>query len=104
MRLKNKNRGNVKLIKAIDKLISDIENSDWNSQIEIKKERPDADSIHSDGFYFFNISNYRTMILVVFDYNKYARIIWVGSHKKYILTFKNNRNTIKKWLRDNEWI
>lgn len=36
MRLKIKNRGNLKLIKAINKLISDIEKSDWNSQIEIK--------------------------------------------------------------------
>ena len=50
------------------------------------------------------LSNYRTMILIEFDFNKHARIIWVGSHKKYVLTFKNNRNTIKKWLRDNEWI
>ena len=55
LRLKIKNSGNLKLIKAIDKLISDIEKNDWSSQIEIKKVRPDADSIHSDGFYFFNI-------------------------------------------------
>lgn len=39
-RLKKKNRGNIKLTKAIDKLILEIEQNDWNSQIELKQTRP----------------------------------------------------------------
>jgi mRNA interferase HigB len=103
-RLKRKSRGNTNLEKSIDKLILDIEQNEWSSQFELKQTRPDADSVHSKGFYFFNINVHRTMILIEFDENKQARIIWTGSHQEYEITFKNNRNTIKKWLRDNEWI
>lgn len=103
-RLKRKNSGNTKLIKAIDKLIDDIQVNVWDSQIELKETRPDADCVHSDGFYFFNLNVHRTMILIEFDENKRARVIWTGSHQDYDKTFRNNKNTIKKWLKDNGWI
>lgn len=103
-RLKRKNRGNTSLIKAIDKLIDDIRVNVWDSQIELKETRPDADCVHSEGFYFFNLNVHRTMILIEFDENKRARVIWAGSHQDYDKTFKNNKNTIKKWLKDNGWI
>ncbi len=103
-RLKRKNRGNTKLIKAIDMLIDDIQVNVWDSQIELKETRPDADCVHSDGFYFFNLNIHRTMILIEFDENKRARVIWAGSHQDYDKTFKNNRKTIKKWLKNNGWI
>lgn len=45
------------------------------------------------------------MILVKFnDEDKQAEVVWVGSHQDYDKIFKNNKNTIKKWLRNNEWI
>lgn len=97
-KLKNKNRGNIKLIKAIDKLISDIESANWKNPIDIKETRPDADCIHSDGFYFFDLNVHRTMILVVFEDNE-ATVIWTGSHDEYDKTFKGNKTTIEKWLR-----
>lgn len=97
-KLKNKNRGNIKLIKAIDKLISDIESANWKKPIDIKETRPDADCIHSDGFYFFDLNVHRTMILVVFEDNE-ATVIWTGSHDEYDKTFKGNKTTIEKWLR-----
>ena len=103
-RLKRKNKGNAKLVKAIDKLIRDIQENEWNSQLELKETRPDADCVHSDGFYFLNLNIHRTMVLIEFDENKRVRILWTGSHQDYENTFKNNRNTIKKWLRFNEWI
>jgi mRNA-degrading endonuclease HigB of HigAB toxin-antitoxin module len=103
-RLKRKNRGNTKLIKAIDKLINDVQVNNWDSQLDLKETRPDADCVHSEGFYFFNINVHRTMILIEFDENKRARVIWIGSHQDYDKTFKNNRNSIKKWLKDNGWI
>lgn len=103
-RLKRKNRGNNNLINAIDKLIVDIQVNIWDSPIELKETRPDADCVHSDGFYFFNLNVHRTMILIEFDENKRARIIWTGSHQDYDKIFKNNKNTIKKWLKDNGWI
>lgn len=97
-KLKNKNRGNIKLIKAIDKLTSDIENAKWTKQTDIKETRPDADCVHSNGFYFFDLNVHRTMILVVFEDNE-ATVIWTGTHDEYDKTFKGNKKTIEKWLR-----
>ncbi len=100
---KRKNKGNVFLSKAIDKLIYDIKNNNWKNQKELNKTRPDADSVHNDGFYFFDINLHRTMVLVEFSDNE-ATIVWIGAHKEYEITFKNNKNTIKKWLKSNDWI
>lgn len=97
-KLKAKNRGNTKLIKAIDKLVSDVESANWTNQTDIKESRQDADCIHSDGFYFFDINIHRTMILVVFEDNE-ATVIWTGSHDEYDKVFKGNKATIEKWLR-----
>ncbi|WP_373495531.1 type II toxin-antitoxin system HigB family toxin [Aquiflexum sp.] len=102
-KLKKKNRGNVPLSNAIDKLIEDIENNDWENQTKLIKSRPDADCVHSDGFYFFNLNIHRTMILIEFDDDE-ASVVWVGTHQEYETTFKNNKNTIKKWLSSNNWI
>ena len=103
-RLKRKNRGNLKLEKAIDSLIAEIERSDWKNPNELKESRSDADNVHSDGFYFFNLNIHRTMILIEFDEYGVATVVWAGSHQEYEKIFKNNKSTIKKWLRDNEWI
>lgn len=102
-KLKRKNKGNISLNKAIDKLIEDINNNEWKNQTELKETRPDADNVHSDGFYFFNINIHRTMILIEFDDNE-ATAVWVGTHQDYENTFKNNKFTIRKWLKSNDWI
>ncbi len=102
-KLKRKNRGNVTLTKAIDKLIKDIDENNWKDPVELKNTRPDADNVHSDGFYFFNMDVHRTMILIEFSDGE-ATAVWAGTHKEYESIFKNNRNTIKKWLRSNDWI
>ena len=59
--------------------------------------------MHSDGFYFFNISVHRTMILIEFDDGE-TSVVWLGNHKEYENIFKNNKSTIKKWLKSNNWI
>ena len=102
-KLKRKNKGNTSLAKAIDKLIEDIEENDWKNQTELSDSRSDADCVHSNGFYFFNLSIHRTMILIEFDDGE-ASIVWLGSHEKYEKTFRNNKVTIKNWLKSNNWI
>lgn len=102
-KLKKKNRGDNQLTKAIDDLINDIEKESWKKPIELIKTRPDADCVHSDGFYFFNIKIHRTMIMIEFEQDK-AIVVWAGSHNQYEKTFQNNRNVIEKWLRDKNWI
>lgn len=102
-KIKRKNKGNKLLNKEIDKLISDIEGNNWRNSFEMSRIRPDADCVHNDGFYFFNISVHRTMILIEFDDNE-ASVVWVGSHQDYDRIFKNNRNSIRNWLKSNDWI
>ncbi|MCL6220413.1 type II toxin-antitoxin system HigB family toxin [Zunongwangia pacifica] len=102
-KLKRKNKGNIPLAKAIDKLMKDIYDNDWKDQSELNKTRTDADNVHSDGFYFFNIAIHRTMILIEFE-DEEATVVWAGTHQQYETIFKNNRNTIKKWLKSNDWI
>ena len=99
-KLKRKNLGNVSLCNAIDKLFKQLETKNWNNPLELVKDRPDADNVHSEGFYFFNLSVHRTMILIEFEEEE-ATIVWCGKHDEYVQTFNNNKNTIEKWLRDN---
>jgi mRNA interferase HigB len=99
LKLKRKNRGSLKLGKAIDKLILDIESANWNDKFELIESRPDADRVHSEDFFFFNINIHRTLILIVFI-EQYAEILWVGNHDEYDSIFKGNKNTIEVWLRN----
>lgn len=63
-KLRKKNKENIALGKAIDGLISDILNNNWNSPLELKISRPDADCVHSDGFYFLDLAVHRIMVLI----------------------------------------
>jgi hypothetical protein len=103
LKLKKKNMGNDKLIHEINLLLHTREL--FNPQLErISDVRKDADCVHSDGFYFFNIQMHRTMILMVLDEEGEATIVWAGKHQEYETTFKNNKKTIEKWLRKNGYI
>ena len=103
-KLKAKNRGNIPLSKAIDNLISDLEEKKWFNPIELKRGRPDADLVHREGFYFFNLNVHRTMILIEFEEDGEANIVWCGTHQQYEPEFKNNKNSIEKWLRNTGFI
>ncbi len=102
-KLKRKKRGNVSLVKEIDQLIEDFETHNWQSPDEIKKDRKDADCVHSEGFYFFNIEIHRTMILIEFEDNE-ASVVWVGDHQEYDRVFKNNKSAIANWLKSKDLI
>lgn len=103
-KLKRKNKGNKALIASIDLLIDDFLNNNFKNQNELLIVRPDADCVHNDGFYFLDIHIHRTMVLIEFEENGEITIVWCGSHNEYEITFKNNKNTIRKWLKDREWI
>ncbi len=75
LKLKKKNRGNTKLVKAISQLIDDIEEAEWNDHHELKLDRSDADCVHNDGFYFFDINIHRTMVWVVFE-DDVTTVLW----------------------------
>jgi mRNA interferase HigB len=103
-KLKRKNKGNTSLVLEINNLIIDIEENNWKNPTELKAVRKDADCVHSDGFYFFNISIHRTLILIEFEEDGDASVVWVGNHQEYEKIFKNNKSVIKKWLKSNNWI
>lgn len=103
LKVKQKNIGNTKLCNAIDKLIADLESFEPDKQ-NIHDIRKDADCVHNDGFYFFDIHLYRTFIMIELDEKREGTIIWVGTHQEYDTTFKNNKGTIEKWLRRNGYI
>jgi len=103
-KLKMKNKGNAPLIAAIDLLIIDLETNEFKNPTDFLSVRPDADCVLSDGFYFLNIHVHRTLVLIEFEANGDITIVWCGTHDEYVNTFKNNKNTIRKWLKDREWI
>jgi hypothetical protein len=104
VKLKLKQKGNLRLLSEIDLLIQDLETNDFAAFQDLKKVRLDADKVHSDGFYFFNIHIHRTLILLEMDETGEATIVWAGSHQEYEEVFKNNKVTISKWLKQNGWI
>ncbi len=97
-KLKIKNKGNVLLHNAIDRLFDNLKESNWGNKLDVINERPDANCVHDD-FYFFDINIHRVFILIEFEEDG-ATIIWCGNHDEYETTFKNNKNTIKKWLKN----
>lgn len=100
LKIKKKNIGNRKLCAEIDKLITDLEKFTPKRE-NISDIRKDADCVHSDGFYFFDINIHRTLILIELDADGEATIVWAGTHQEYEAIFKNNKLTIEKWLRKN---
>jgi hypothetical protein len=99
MKLKLKNRGNSILCSEVDKLILDIDSFTGNNIDDLKFIRKDADCVHEDGFYFFDIQHHRVLVQLSFKHIKTATITWVGNHQDYERTFKNNKQVIEKWLR-----
>ena len=100
---KRKNIGNARLIKAIDVLINQIDKAEWQKRTDLIKSRPDSECVHSDGFFFLNLVNHRILILFLFEEN-IAAVIWIGSHDDYEITFRNNKSTVARWLRNQQLI
>lgn len=44
------------------------------------------------------------MILIEFEEDGEATIVWAGNHDEYEKVFKNNRDVIHTWLKNNSWI
>lgn len=102
-KVKRKNIGNQKLHSEINELISILESNEIINAIQLKELRRDTDCVHSDGFYFFDISTYRLLALIEFEEGG-VTIIWIGNHQKYESIFKNNKKSIRSWLKTKNWI
>lgn len=101
---KRKHRGNARLLKSIDDLIALIESSTEVSSHIIFKQGFKWDCVHNDGFYFVNLESHRALMLLEFESDGIASLVWFGNHKEYEKTFWNNKSTIHSWLRSHEYI
>lgn len=104
LKVKHKNKGNIKLCKAIDEFIATVEEKNWENREELLSDRPDADQVHKDGFYFFDVNIHRMLVLMELGSNGEATIVWAGTHDDYERIFKNSKDSIRKYLRDKGWI
>ena len=65
-KLKSKNKGNILLNNAIDKLFDDLKDSNWDNKLDLINDRPDANCVYDD-FYFFDLNIHRVFILIEFE-------------------------------------
>jgi hypothetical protein len=79
LKMEVKNSVKLRLVHEIDKLIFDIEKNDWQNETELRGARNDADFVHEDGCYFFNILGHSIMILIEFDVDGEAAVVWAGN-------------------------
>ena len=91
---KKKNKGNKRLGIEIDKLISDLErySPSEKSFFDIRK---DADLVHGNGFYFFNIEIHRTLIFIAFEKKYEATVLWVSRNQTHTASWENSCITPK---------
>jgi hypothetical protein len=102
-KLKDKNRGNTQLVNSLNQLQSDLENTNSASFEHLKKLRNDIEKVHNQGFYFVDIHIHRAMLFIKIKENE-ATIVWAGSHQEYVRLFKNNKDSIEKWLKKNNFL
>ena len=100
-KLKKKNRGNTTLSDAIDRLVSDLESTKVQSDADFRAIRSDAEKVQKTGFYFLDIHIHRVLLLLDIKDDE-ASILWAGTHSEYERIFKNNKNSIEKWLRNKD--
>jgi mRNA-degrading endonuclease HigB of HigAB toxin-antitoxin module len=92
-------RNNATLKKAVDEFIQKVLAADWENDADVKVTFPDADRIFTE-VYIFNLTRSdRTLAMVYFSEGE-LEIVWVGNHQDYERKLKNNKNTIRKFLRD----
>ena len=93
----SKNKGNLRLRRDVDKLKILLRDNNFNSYQELKKVRKDADNVHEEVAFFFNIHSHRILVQIDFEHYK-AIILWVRNHNRYDRFFSGGKRAIKKLL------
>lgn len=65
-KLEAKNRGNVKLQKAIKSFELEVKENIWLTQQELESSIIRFDAVHSNGFYIADINIHRAMVAITF--------------------------------------
>jgi mRNA interferase HigB len=91
-----RNKGN----KVLNTSIKAFEKEVKNLKIENLSEVPSQwDKVHNDGFYFIDITGKERLLALVEVEDNELTILWFDDHVRYETIFRNNKNTIEKWLR-----
>jgi mRNA interferase HigB len=90
-------RGDATLEKAFNDFLAAVTAANWQNDADVKNTFHRADRILG-GFYVFDIGSNHNLSLVLFNKGQFE-IIWAGNHDDYEATFKNNKDTIKKFLK-----
>jgi mRNA-degrading endonuclease HigB of HigAB toxin-antitoxin module len=91
-------RNRYEIAKHFDSFVGRIKNATWKTGADVRGTFPDADHI-AGGAYIFNVLSSRSLAMVYFQ-DEEVEIVWVGNHDDYEATFRNNKRTIIKFLRE----
>jgi len=91
-------KNNTVLQKVIDEFVEKVEKAAWRNDADLKITFPDADRIFKNVYVFDLTGSDRTLTLVYFT-NGQVQIVWAGNHQEYERELKNDKDTIRKFLK-----
>lgn len=86
------------LQKVINDFVEKVEKANWKNDADLKVTFPDADRIFKNVYVFDLTGSDRTLTLV-YLVNEQVQIVWAGNHQEYERELKNNKDTIRKFLK-----
>ncbi len=86
------------LQQVINEFVGKVEKANWKNDADLKATFPDADRVFKNVYVFDLTGSDRTLTLVYFA-NGQVQIVWAGDHQAYERTLKNNKDTIRKFLK-----
>jgi mRNA interferase HigB len=89
---------NMTLLGAVNEFVNAVQGATWNNDQDVKATFPNADRIFNN-VYVFNITGADRSLALVFFKDGEVEIVWAGNHDEYDATLKNNKDTIRKFLR-----
>lgn len=88
-------RNNPVLQKVLNEF---VEKASWKNGTDLKVTFPEADRIFKNVYVFNLTGSDRTLALVYFVGGQ-VQIAWAGNHQAYERELKNNKDTIRKFLK-----
>ncbi len=91
-------KNNNTLQQVINEFLEKLKKAAWQNDADVKASFPDADRIFRNVYVFDLTGSDRTLTLVYFA-NGQVQIVWAGNPQAYERELKNNKDTIRKFLK-----
>jgi mRNA interferase HigB len=76
-------RKHADTVRSVTKWISDVENAQWSSFVDVKKTYNTADYVGNDHIVFdIKGNNYRFVTIIIFE-DSVVNVRWAGTHGEY---------------------